>query len=481
MGLQQNGVPNSQARRTAMTIQRYFALGLAWLSLTPCAFTQPPGQDANALAAFQNALKQDGFDVTSGAAVAWDPAAAYCANQTNSALYFNKEPYLLALVPQPGQPPSPQSGEFQLGSEEAVVIVGLTPPPAKYFSYTPYLDWKVYPDRKTRVLATLGDAVNNATVRTTGPAPFNAPVVLIFTPDQKTDTRVRAALQRAGYPAAIINTVVLPASMLSLGYGENADQVLIGLRNAIWQDPVAGAGYVRNPPLSVFRVTPRVPAMANPFPAPGLRVRGTGQTEMQLMNKLGQLREGIAARNPGLYATDIPVMPMCYEGYDLIQRGFPMCGDSRDAFYIGAGIPEYDSIKITLENDEFLMLYGVNHVATRKATYMNTNVYASETAKLTLGAVDDSKFSGTASGYLPAGDPEANLMYAYKVSPSCGRESNCLQLSVAQNCTRLTIDSSTLLGIFTRMYLEPATKVGPAMPEILYDRVLKFSPRPAQQ
>jgi hypothetical protein len=27
------------------------------------------------------------------------------------------------------------------------------------------------------------------------------------------------------------------------------------------------------------------------------------------------------------------------------------------------------------------------------------------------------------------------------------------------------------------MYLEPATKVGAAMPEILYDRVIKFSPR----
>jgi hypothetical protein len=127
------------------------------------------------------------------------------------------------------------------------------------------------------------------------------------------------------------------------------------------------------------------------------------------------------------------------------------------------------------------MLYGINHAATGKVTYMNTNIYASEKAKLTLGAVDDRKFPGTASGYLPAGDPDANLMYAYRVSRSCAGESNCLQLSLPQNCTRLTLDSSTLLGIFTRMYLEPATKVGPAMPEIVYDRVMKFSPRPLSQ
>ncbi len=64
------------------------------------------------------------------------------------------------------------------------------------------------------VVVTAGDAVNNATVKTIGLTSFNRPVALIFTPDQTTDARVRAALQRAVYPAAIINTVVFPASML---------------------------------------------------------------------------------------------------------------------------------------------------------------------------------------------------------------------------------------------------------------------------
>lgn len=160
-----------------------------------------------------------------------------------------------------------------------------------------------------------------------------------------------------------------------------------------------------------------------------------------------------------------------------MQRGLELCGDSRDAFYIGAGIPEYDPINdIRLDDGEFLVLYGVNHVATGKATYMNTNVYASETAQLTLGAIDDRDFFDTATPYLPAGDPAADLLYAYKVSRSCGDEENCLQLAVPDGCTRLTLDSSTLLGVFTRIYLEPATDVGPAMPEILYDRILKFSP-----
>jgi hypothetical protein len=169
---------------------------------------------------------------------------------------------------------------------------------------------------------------------------------------------------------------------------------------------------------------------------------------------------------------------MCYEGFDLIQRGLEWCGDSRDAFYVGAGIPEYDTInRIMLADGEFLMVYGPNHVATGKATYMNTNIYASETAKLTLGAFDDRKFTGkgTATPYLPAGDPDADVMYAYKISRNCGGEANCLQLTVPDGCTRLTLDDNTLLGVFTRIYLEPKTRIGPAMPEMLYDRVLKFS------
>ncbi len=82
-----------------------------------------------------------------------------------------------------------------------------------------------------------------------------------------------------------------------------------------------------------------------------------------------------------------------------------------------------------------------------------------------------------AAPYLPAGDPAANLIYGHKVSRSCGSGVICLQLSVPPDCTRLTLGPSTWLGVFTRICLEPATKVGPALREVLYDRIIKFSPR----
>jgi hypothetical protein len=452
------------------------------------ALSQPAGQRPDALKTFTNALERDGFDVNTGATAAINVVAAWCAGTTipgfpfDHALYSNNQPYLGLRVPISAQEPGKLTGPFKLGPEEAIVLIGLTPPPERYFGFYPFLKTKVNPDGVRQPLwATLGDAVNNATVKTTGPTPFNSPVALIFTPDQGTDARVRAALRHAGYPAAIINTVVFPASMLNLGHDENADELFIVMRNAIWLKEADGDSYIQNPPLHVFRVTPRTPAIAKPFPAPPLRVRGTGQTEMNLMNKLGQLRQGIIAANPGLHATDIQTRPNFYEGYDYIQRGLDPWGDSRDALFLTAGyLPEFGSTnEVTLADDEFLVVYGVNHVATAKATYMSVNVYASETAKVPIGGLDDRDFPNTATPYLPSGDPAADVMYAYRISRNCAAgEANCKQLSAPEGCTRLTIDSSTVLGIIFRAYLEPATGVGPAMQEILYDRVIKFSPRP---
>ena len=112
---------------------------------------------------------------------------------------------------------------------------------------------------------------------------------------------------------------------------------------------------------------------------------------------------------------------------------------------------------------------------------MNVNVYASETAKLSIGQVFDDALEGTARPYLPGGGEETELLYAYKISRNCRGESNCLTLSAddynGENTTCLTVDAETVLGVIFRMYLEPATRVGAAMPEVAYDRVIKLAPR----
>jgi hypothetical protein len=507
-----------------MIRNRYYALVWLCLSVVPCALSQQGGS----LTAFTKSLNSDGFDVRQGSTMVLDLWGLYCGGVIPNAVFNNKGvPYVAVSVPRltGDVAPPTQPFTYQLGPAEAVVMIGLTPPPVAFFSYQPYVIRKEYPqfipsELRTPPIAgcqadpahcldvstSLGDSVNVATIHTTGPTPFSRPMVLVLTADQGTDARIRGALRAADYPPSIVNTLVLPASLLKLGIGPFSDQIALVARYAKWADPATGQAYLdslksSNSPISVFRVTPRNSPAPNPLPAPKLRIRGTGKTEMDLMGKLGELRQAIIASNPGSNVTEYIMAPRYYDGYDYLQRGARAYGDTRDALYLSAGYhaDRNDGINLTLDPDrnEYLIVYGVNHSGTGKATYMNINIYASRTTetlpdgstrtedpRLALASIFDTSLAGTAGDYLHQPNPSNDLLYAYKIKWSCDpREAHCLSLSadVADCKRRLVFGKNTQLLIATRSYLEPATKVGPAFTEILYDRVLKFSsPSPSR-
>ena len=488
----------------AIKFSRFSALA-AVLVCASFAFSQQAvkpgsGNQEGSIAKFIANLAADGFNVGQGSALRLDPGQLYCEGNIPSAMFFNKAaPYVGIQLP-PLNAPLPI---LQLQPYEAVVLIGVTPPAAKYFSYQLYLLERVYPpDTRVPLFASLGDTVNLRTIKTGSPQSFNRPVVFIFTPDQGTEARVRAALQSAGYPVAIINTLAFPAPMLTLGVDPSRSDVLLILhRMAMFTDPDgAGKNYLdafnsNDPPLRAFRVTPRTSGALHPFPTPPLRIRGTGRSEMDLTPTLARLRQAILDANSGLVHTEYHTRPVAYDGYDYIQRAANAFGDTRDALYLGAGwLPDYDlndekQDTLTLRDDEFLIAYGPNHVASGKATYTNINAYASETAtgdmpRLSLGSVFSNSFGRSAYPYLGAGDPTADRMYVYKIARYCNGEPFCLPLQAPQPCTPgcehrpcppFIFDSTTKLGVAFRNYLEPGTNVGPAFTEILYDQIIKFS------
>ena len=194
---------------------------------------QAPGTGDAALAAFRTALEQGGLSYLAGSVSTTDWAGQYCFGNRPNAGYVNKAPYLMIQVPRSADDSS-QVENFKLRPDEAIVLIGPTPPPVKYFGYNTFLASRIFPDdpagARRPLVATLGDAVNNATIRTTGPSPFGTPVVMIFTPDRVTDARIRAALRRSGYPSALVNTMVFPSSLLKLGHGATADELTLKMR-----------------------------------------------------------------------------------------------------------------------------------------------------------------------------------------------------------------------------------------------------------
>ena len=123
--------------------------------------------------------------------------------------------------------------------------------------------------------------------------------------------------------------------------------------------------------------------------------------------------------------------------------------------------------------DEFLVIYGVNHQATGKATYSSFVVYQ-EDKELGVSSVNSPVFTGSAAGYIPSND-NAPYLYAWKAARNCGSDTQCLKIALPdylQSCN--SVDLSQKLFVAFRAYLEPATAVGPKPSELLYDRVIMF-------
>jgi hypothetical protein len=224
---------------------------------------------------------------------------------------------------------------------------------------------------------------------------------------------------------------------------------------------------------------------------PELRVRGTGKTEFDLMPDLEQLRKAILNKYSDLNATELPTSQTTPIGSDAIQRGIDAYGPPNDCCYLWTGnqtvssptppFPNlsqyYDFLRnppVTLGNDpnEFIIVYGVNHVATGKAMYENFVINGAD-AWNGVGMINDLDFNGTAEEYLPD-NPNARYLYVYKIARNCNGDPHCFELPTGPGAYGIALDQP--LYIVWRSYLEKATKTGPSYSEIVYDRAIMFDP-----
>jgi len=470
--------------------------------------TVPPS--VGDLDAFRSALERDGFVVGQGAAAVFPLIEAYEAGLINTCWGNDAtKRYLVCLLPpSPGeQVPSYKFkiGEFlgfkglavlcRMRPDEALVFVGRTPPECDYYSYCGYLMERVYGNERRVVFADMTDALNNLTIRTEGTPngsegnPFDKNTVIVSTADKGIDGHVRAAAISAGYSSSIMNTYVIPSPMLKMGLEDDSDTFNFFIRPTFFKDQQAGDAYTKNPPATILRLTPKDPVNLDPYGVPELRVRGTGKTMHDLTPALNDLREAILAKYSDLEATELEISEPVPEGSEAIQRGIMAYGPTRDALYLWTGgqlqfYPPTHSLytdkaekppkTFTLGDDpnEFVIVYGVNHEAYGKAAFSNIVVYGAD-AWNGVGGVGSDQYP-TADEYLP-GNPNAKYLYTYKIGRRCDGE-NCYRVpGPGLKAHGIELDQPILIAL--RAYCEPATRVGPAKSEILWDRAIKFSPR----
>ncbi len=462
--------------------------------------------------AFKQALEKDGFTVQKGGIGFFDVIKLYDLGVLPNALGNNPSTkYLTFFVPPaPGHKLPKELTKiaailginleattfWNLGPDEAIVFVGRTPPECRYFSTDLQLVGRTYGNEARWIFSNIDDTVNNLVINTEGTPhgaagnPFNQTTVIVTTSDRGIDQRIRAAALSAGYPDGIFNTQVLPSSMLNLGLENSSDTFLIAMRPAFYKDKQAGDNYLNNTPAIVFRVTPNQTTKLDPYDYPKLRVRGTGKTEFDLTKDLEQLKEAILKRYSNLNATELPTsMAVPSDG---IQRGIEAMGPDNDACYLWTSsltpfspTPPFPNLSkyydfqphptVTLGNDtnEFIIIYGVNHVATGKATYSSATIYGAAGWN-GVGTIHDAYFNGTAEAYLP-NDPNAKYLYVYKIARHANGDPHCFELPYGPGAYGIALDQPLMIA--WRSYLEKATKTGPSYSEIVYDRAIKFSPK----
>ncbi len=499
-----------------MTYRRFLAFACTILGLTAALFPHHAlaqgGNDALArIQKLQDVLTKGGFEWQSGTFRKIDPVPMACGGFLPTTWYNNVQPYMTVTLPGEWEKtPRSLPVSYFLRQDEAIVVVGSTPPPMAYFSFQTFLFGRHNPETGAFfspydvAFAHLGDTVNSLTIQTTGSTPFNRPMAFISTGNRKTQEGIRAVLRSAGYADAIINTETLPSSLLRFGY-ENADQFLF-----LWRTAIAVGGdaamqeyqeKVANPalsPLRVYRVRPRTEFPRDPLPAPVLRTRGTGQTEIDLYPTMEKLRDGILAKyreeyNAEQLDTAWADGPDFYpEGYSAIQRGIAYSGPGHDG---SGGYGRDANYRVSswfdLGPNDFAIVYGVDHAATGKATYASAAVYLDKTLAVGVSGADSGDFAAnpnTANLYL-TGEPGIEKFYVWEVRRNCNGALGCMEAKTLRPehiaaCQPTGSDPGTWkiapdapVRIAFRQYAEPATRVGPADGELLVERVIVFRPK----
>jgi hypothetical protein len=396
------------------------SMNFTWLNGTSMEDGMPRGNVGDGdIIAFMAALEKDGFTIQLGELKTQNvfelvnKGIVFSCNGNNAGAFYKA--YVLPrapeqIAPNPFEDKMNMSIGYRLRPDEAIVYIGKTPPNYTYFSYQFFQYFHYYPieGKFKKIFGNVGDTINLLTANTSGRGQgdsFDKDIMIVSTADRGIDNRVKAAAISSGYDPDIFNTEILPSNILRMGVDIYSDSFIFLQRMTYFQNQTSGVAYLDDTPGVVLRITPNRSAELDPYPMPTLRLRGNGDvSELDLMPALSELRAAILEKYGDENATELVTGVWIPEGYDAMQRGIDVIGVTRDTTYL-------NTTPFVLGDDpsQFLIIYGVNHAATGKATYSNFGIYG---AKLDNGvaSVTNKRFEGKAEEYLPD-NPAAKYLY----------------------------------------------------------------------
>lgn len=385
---------------------------------------------------------------------------------------------------------------FRMNPSEAVVLIFRTPPSLRYFSFAQYLVKR--PGDKTAVFASLSDSLNHLKIGTTGSQTagvnvFNQYAAVVWTADKATFGKISALLQSSGLPQWAINFLPFPLEIspagapsgttvkINLGYGQGADLINMLMRTALPTISADFDQYRQEKPFFVVKVRPAEPQASQPAPALGYASETSGVSEGEELRKaLDQLVADVRSNYSGkkYKITELGVKFIPLTGWDCIYQNMGCAADNHDALYSvdsnsgGSGVVKFRN------SGDFVIIAGVNHQKTGKATYINHSIYDTKKFAGIVSIADQSLTTQSAlyhAGVTDPADPRNKLyqsLYAYVISYKCAGISYCLAIPAPTVTNPIGLAPGSPFFIMGRKYLEPRTKVRPSAAETIPHRAL---------
>jgi len=427
-------------------------------------------------------LEGDGFEVREGKFRLLD--LSQCCDEGKSCAGNNpSSPYSAYYLPRAPQQTAPNDNEdadglsnsYRLAPDEAVIWIGETPPEAAYFGFTDYLMSRDEgSDARSSIFASLGETLNIGVLGVAGPTDgvkFGRQALVIHTPDAGIAERIRRAALLAGVAEAAINIAPIDAESTRLGLEANADTLGVLFRSAFYADEAAGDRWLSVPPVHLFRVTPTSePSETAPYGIASVRPKDAKTDEnLTYAEAAAELEQAIIDAYATTHAAVVePMAEGTPDPYACIAGERSCAGDNRDTIY-----PATSPFLWPVRVKDFLIVHGVDHSQTGKATYANASLYAVQHLA-GVAAVSNNSWKGSAARYLP-NHPLADKLYAYKMARACNGEQFCLE--VPNTPCPSGIAPGSLAVVAFRAYLEPTSNTAPDPALLVPDGVLRFKTR----
>lgn len=389
---------------------------------------------------------------------------------------------------------APGGWQYKLKQDEAIVLITHLPPECKYYSFINYIMFteqktgKDYTNEKAffsagneetglyhPIFGSIGDSVNMVNIKHNGDSAYGSEAVIVISSNQSVTDKVTAQLTAAGYDESMINVMPIPADTYNMGLQKGADTFSFLGRISQPSDQDAYTDYTENLTTNsvVYRVTPKEEIEAAPYENAVFTARGTGEHEISKLKNgsqhLDSIREAIISQYADEYdyeelSTDIAVP----EGLTAYLNDRNAQGDNRDTAYVMTKDFTLNS------DDDFIVVYGVNHTKTEKALYSNAVLYARPMLN-GVCSVYDSLFPGSADSYLEDNCGDADDYYVYKMARTQMDDYTALiEYSTGNEKGKFYgVDNGDTLLLAFRAYMDE-TNVGASYYEIVYDRAIVF-------